>query len=402
MVREGMERAGGLTASELLRYSRQMVIPEVGEAGQRKLQAASVLVVGVGGLGSPQALYLAAAGVGRLGLVDHDVVEQSNLQRQIMYGTADVGRRKLEAAVARLADVNPSVELVPHEERLTSANALEIIRSYDIVVDGTDNFPTRYLVNDACVLTGKPNVYGSVFRFEGQVSVFGAPGGPCYRCLFREPPAPGMVPSCAEAGVLGVLPGIIGTLQGLETIKLVLGVGRPLIGRLLLFDGLELNWREVALRRDPRCPACGDSPTLSGLSDYEAFCGLAPEPAASGGAAGPERAELTALELKERLAAGELLELVDVREPAEWAAANLAAYGARLIPLRELRSRLGELDPGAEIVVHCHTGPRAARAVRTLKEAGYPRVLNLKGGILAWAEQVEPTLARRLLTATHR
>jgi adenylyltransferase/sulfurtransferase len=381
-----------LTREEVLRYSRHIVLPEVGWEGQRKLKAAKVLLIGAGGLGSPLGLYLAAAGVGRIGLVDFDVVDESNLHRQVLYGISDVGRPKLEAAVERLRDVNPHVELVPHPVRLTSENALDLFAPYDIIVDGSDNFPTRYLVNDACVLLGKPYVYGSIFRFEGQVSVFGAPGGPCYRCLFREPPPPGLVPSCAEGGVLGVLPGIIGTLQALETIKLILGRGDTLVGRLLLFDAMALRWRELKLRRNPECPACGERPTLTGLIDYEEFCGLKTSAAVVD--AGDTVPELTAAELKSRLDRGDRLVIVDVREPHEWEVANLGAYGARLVPLGQLEARAEELDRESEIVLMCRSGARGARALRQLRAAGFPRLWNLKGGILAWAEEVDPALPK--------
>lgn len=337
-------------------------------------------------------MYLAAAGVGRIGLVDFDVVDESNLHRQVLYGISDVGRPKLEAAVERLRDVNPHVELVPHPVRLTSENALDLFAPYDIIVDGSDNFPTRYLVNDACVLLGKPYVYGSIFRFEGQVSVFGAPGGPCYRCLFREPPPPGLVPSCAEGGVLGVLPGIIGTLQALETIKLILGRGDTLVGRLLLFDAMALRWRELKLRRNPECPACGERPTLTGLIDYEEFCGLKTSAAVVD--AGDTVPELTAAELKARLDRGDRLVIVDVREPHEWEIANLGAYGARLVPLGQLEAHAEELDRESEIVLMCRSGARGVRALRQLRAAGFPRLWNLKGGILAWAEEVDPALPK--------
>jgi len=381
-----------LTREEVLRYSRHIVLPEVGWEGQRKLKAAKVLLIGAGGLGSPLGLYLAAAGVGRIGLVDFDVVDESNLHRQVLYGISDVGRPKLEAAVERLRDVNPHVELVPHPVRLTSENALDLFAPYDIIVDGSDNFPTRYLVNDACVLLGKPYVYGSIFRFEGQVSVFGAPDGPCYRCLFREPPPPGLVPSCAEGGVLGVLPGIIGTLQALETIKLILGRGDTLVGRLLLFDAMALRWRELKLRRNPECPACGERPTLTGLIDYEEFCGLKTSAAVVD--AGDTVPELTAAELKSRLDRGDRLVIVDVREPHEWEIANLGAYGARLVPLGQLEAHAEELDRESEIVLMCRSGARGVRALRQLRAAGFPRLWNLKGGILAWAEEVDPALPK--------
>lgn len=377
-----------LTPRERLRYARHLILPDVGIEGQRRLKAARALVIGAGGLGSPVGLYLAAAGVGRIGLVDFDVVDETNLHRQVLFGESDIGRHKLDAAVDRLRDVNPHIEIVPHPVRLTSENALELFADYDLVVDGTDNFPTRYLVNDACVLSGKPYVYGSIFRFEGQVSVFAAKDGPCYRCLFREPPPPGLVPSCGEAGVLGVLPGVIGSLQALEAIKWILGVGDSLVGRLVLFDALALRFREVRIRRNPDCPVCGDRPTVTELIDYEAFCGLKP---ASGAESLPE---ITPAELKERLDRGDALTIVDVREPHEWEIANLEPYGARLIPMREIDARLGELDRDAEIVLHCKTGGRSAIVLRRLREAGYTRLWNLKGGILAWADEVDPSLAK--------
>lgn len=378
-----------LSSRELLRYARHLVLPEVGPEGQRKLKAARVACVGAGGLGSPLALYLAAAGVGTLGIVDDDVVDATNLQRQLLHGTKDVGRPKLDSAADRLADVNPNVEVVRHRARLTSENALDILGDYDIVVDGTDNFPTRYLVNDACVLLGKPNVYGSIFRWEGQVSVFGTEGGPCYRCLFREPPPPGLVPNCAEGGVLGVLPGIIGSLQAMETIKLILGVGESLAGRLLIFDALEMSWREVRLRRNPECPVCGDAPTQRGLIDYELFCGV------SGNGAGTavSVSELDAGELAERLASDHPPFLLDVREPWEWRVSNLEGRGAVLIPLGSLDARLDEVPMDRPIVVYCRSGVRSLDAAERLGRAGAPEVYNLRGGILAWARDVEPGMA---------
>ncbi len=370
--------APALTRDELDRFSRHLILPEVGVAGQRRLKGSRVLLVGTGGLGSPLALYLAAAGVGTLGLVDFDVVEASNLQRQILHGTKDLGRHKLDSAADRIADVNPHVRVERHATRLDSSNALGIVAAYDAVADGTDNFATRYLVNDACVLTGRPNVYGSVYRFEGQVSVFGAPGGPCYRCLFREPPPPGLVPSCAEGGVLGVLPGIVGSLQALETIKLLLGLGGGLAGRMLLFDGLEMTWRERRVRRDPACPACGPAATLTGLADYAAFCGAGAAPG------GHDVPSLTVDDFASRVARGERYTVLDVREPHEWEVHNLTALGARLIPLDELGAALPTLDLSAPTVVHCRSGARSARAVRQLVDAGATRVWNLEGGIVAW------------------
>ncbi len=378
-----------LARAELLRYARHVALPEVGLEGQRKLKGARVVCVGAGGLGSPLALYLAAAGVGTIGLVDHDAVDASNLQRQLLHGTRDVGRPKVESARDRLHDVNPHVEIVRHEVRLSADNALEVLEPYDVVVDGTDNFPTRYLVNDACVLLGKPNVYGSVFRWEGQLSVFATPGGPCYRCLFREPPPPGLVPNCAEGGVLGVLPGIIGSAQAMETIKLVLGVGHTLAGRLLIFDALEMSWREVALRRNPACPVCGDEPTQRSLIDYELFCGVQPEDA-SGVGSGRVVPEIDAATLAERLAADAPPFLVDVREPWEWAVGSLAKHGARLIPLGELAERLGEIPRDRQVVVYCRSGQRSLVGARAIAESGRGPVASLRGGVVAWAEAVEP------------
>jgi sulfur-carrier protein adenylyltransferase/sulfurtransferase len=378
-----------LSHDEILRYSRHLIIPEVGKTGQQKLKAARVLLVGTGGLGSPLALYLGAAGVGTLGLVDFDVVDDTNLQRQIIHGTSDVGRPKLDSATDRLREINPYVVVEPHETWLTSDNALEIMRNYDVIVDGTDNFPTRYLVNDACVLLGKPNVYGSIFRFEGQVSVFWAQRGPCYRCLFREPPPPGLVPSCAEGGVLGVLPGIIGTLQALETLKLILGIGDPLIGRLQLFDGLQFKFRELKLRKDPACPVCGPEPTIRELIDYQEFCGIPQAHAEETGVP-----EITATDLKSRIERGEPTVILDVREPHEWDIVNIKEHGAKLIPLGELTEHLHEVEQLGDVVIHCRSGARSARAVKQLQKAGFTRVWNLKGGILAWQEQVDPALPR--------
>ncbi len=383
----------GLSHEEIERYSRHLIMPEVGMEGQKRLKAASVLMVGAGGLGSPLGLYLAAAGVGRIGIVDFDVVDHTNLQRQVLHGTKDVGRSKLDSASERLKDVNPHVQIDRHNVRLTSENALEVFEPYDVVVDGTDNFPTRYLVNDACVLLGKPNVYGSIFRFEGQVSVFDGRHGPCYRCLFREPPPPGMVPSCAEGGVLGVLPGIIGTLQALETIKLILGKGEPLIGRLVLFDALALEWRTLKLRKNPDCPACGEEPTVTELIDYLEFCGVpnyeeAPE------AADESVPTISATELKGRLDRGDRLRMLDVREPHEWEIVNLGPLGAELIPLDSLPERLSELDSAEEIVLHCQGGTRSAKALKQLQQAGFRKVWNLRGGILSWQEEVDPSLPR--------
>jgi adenylyltransferase/sulfurtransferase len=378
-----------LSAGEIRRYSRHLIMPEVGTLGQRKLKAASVLMVGTGGLGSPIGMYLAAAGVGRLGLVEFDVVDESNLHRQLLFGQSDVGRPKLEAAIDRLHDINPYVELVPHAVRLDSSNAPGIIEGYDVVVDGTDNFPTRYLVNDACVLAGKPNVYGSIFRFEGQLSVFWGARGPCYRCLFPEPPPPGLVPSCAEGGVLGVLPGIIGALQANEVIKLVVGQGDPLIGRLVLFDALKLRFRELKLRKNPECPVCSERPTLTELIDYEQFCGLQ-EPALAAQEA--DEVDLTPIEVKGWQDEGRSFVLLDVRSPEE--RAICAIDGSTLIPVQQLPQRLAELDPGAPIVVHCHHGPRSLRAVQLLRDSGFERVWNLRGGIDAWSQEIDPSVPR--------
>ncbi len=377
-----------LSPDEILRYSRHLIIPDVALGGQRRLKGSRVLLVGAGGLGSPLALYLAAAGVGTLGLVDFDVVDLTNLQRQILHGTKDVGRSKISSAEERIADVNPHVHVEPYETQLTSQNAMEILRDYDVVVDGTDNFPTRYLTNDACVLLGKPNVYGSIFRFEGQASVFATADGPCYRCLFREPPPPGLVPSCAEGGVLGVLPGIIGTIQATETIKLLLGIGEPLIGRLLLFDALRMQVRTMQLRRDPACPACGTR-EIRELVDYEEFCGIRQAAATEAGSAVPE---IMPRELAGRLRAGDDLMLIDVREPHEWEIARIG--GAQLIPLAMLPAALSELDASRDIVVHCKVGSRSAKAVRQLQAAGFTRVWNLAGGIQRWSDDVDPTVAK--------
>lgn len=378
---------------ELYRYARHIALPDVGMEGQRRLKEGRVLCVGAGGLGSPLALYLAAAGVGTLGIVDFDVVDESNLQRQLLHGTADVGRTKLDSAIDRLRDVNPHVEVEPHPVRLSSDNALQVLEAYDVVVDGTDNFPTRYLVNDACVLLGLPNVYGSVFRWEGQVSVFSTPGGPCYRCLFREPPPPGLVPNCAEGGVLGALPGIIGTMQAMETIKLLLGRGDSLAGRLLIFDALAMSWREVALRRNPECPVCGDDPSQTELIDYEVFCGVkgsdAGAPVTAAGASVEEIAPNTVAAL---LAEGETMFVLDVREPWEWAVSNLGEHGARLIPLSDLGERLAEVPSDRPIVVYCRSGQRSRSAARRLLESGRPDVKSMRGGLQAWAEQVDPAV----------
>ncbi|MFN2137078.1 MAG: molybdopterin-synthase adenylyltransferase MoeB [Candidatus Promineifilaceae bacterium] len=384
-----------LSKEEVARYSRHLIMPEVGVSGQKKLKAASVLLIGAGGLGSPLAMYLAAAGVGRIGLVDYDVVDYSNLQRQVIHGTSDVGRSKLASARDRILDINPHVQVDGYEVPLTSANALEILAPYDIVIDGTDNFPTRYLTNDACVLLGKPNVYGSIFRFEGQASVFYAEEGPCYRCLFPEPPPPGLVPSCAEGGVLGVLPGTIGAIQATEAIKLIIGQGTPLIGRLLLYDALEMSFDEVRLRKNPDCPVCGPNPTVTALIDYEQFCGV---PAhdhslyATADESDADLREITPQELKRRLAAGESLQIVDVREPHEWQIANLENEGAILVPQGQVLNHLGELDMARDIVVMCRSGQRSAAVIRELQKHGFQRLYNLEGGINEWARTVDYSL----------
>jgi len=372
-----------LSKEEIRRYSRHLIMPEVGMDGQKKLKAASVLMIGAGGLGSPFGMYLAAAGVGRIGIVDFDVVEFSNLQRQILHSTHDVGRLKLASAKERLLGINPYIRVETYETRLTSENALKIFKDYDIIVDGTDNFPTRYLVNDACVLLGKPNVYGSIFRFEGQASVFYAKEGPCYRCLYPEPPPPGLVPSCAEGGVFGVLPGIIGTIQATETIKLIIGQGEPLIGRLLLFDALKMKIRELRLHKNPQCPICGENPTIHELIDYEAFCGVEPS---WGVYTRDKEWEITPEELKGKLDRGEDIFILDVREPQEYQICNLNGY---LIPLNDLPQRVHELDSSREIVVHCKMGGRSQRALEFLREAGFRKIKNLVGGIDAWAERID-------------
>jgi molybdopterin/thiamine biosynthesis adenylyltransferase/rhodanese-related sulfurtransferase len=378
-----------LSNEEIARYSRHLIMPEVALEGQKQLKAAKVLTVGTGGLGSPLALYLAAAGVGTIGIVDFDVVDESNLQRQIIHGTSDVGRPKVESAYDRLKDVNPNVEVRVHEEALTSDNALEIFEDYDVIVDGTDNFPTRYLVNDACVLLGKPNVYGSIFRFEGQASVFYAEKGPCYRCLYPEPPPPGLVPSCAEGGVLGILPGAIGTIQATETVKLILGIGEPLIGRLLLYDALGMSFHEMKLRKDPNCPVCGENPTVTELIDYQEFCGI---PQASAAEEENGVPEISVSELKQKLDAGEDINVLDVREPHEYEVANI---GAKLIPLGELPERLIEVESdGGEIAVLCRSGARSARAVKLMQDTGFGRVYNVKGGILAWSDEVDQSIPK--------
>jgi molybdopterin/thiamine biosynthesis adenylyltransferase/rhodanese-related sulfurtransferase/molybdopterin converting factor small subunit len=373
-----------LDKQEIQRYSRHLLVPEIGLEGQKKLKAGSVLLIGAGGLGSPLALYLAAAGVGRIGIVDFDVVDYSNLQRQVIHATSSVGRPKLESARDRIVEVNPNVQVDLYNTALSSENALEIFAPYDVIVDGTDNFPTRYLTNDACVLLGKPNVYGSIFRFEGQASVFWAQEGPCYRCLYPEPPPPGLVPSCAEGGVLGVLPGLVGMIQANETIKLLLGIGEPLVGRLLLYDALKMKFREMKLQKDPECPVCGEHPTVTELIDYQDFCGIRPHTAAD------DEWDITARELKARLDRGEPITLLDVREPHEWDIAHLE--GARLIPVAQVQARAAELNTAEDIVVYCKGGTRSARAVQELRELGFRKLKNLKGGINAWSEDVDPSV----------
>ncbi|MFN7915756.1 MAG: molybdopterin-synthase adenylyltransferase MoeB [Vicinamibacterales bacterium] len=382
-----------LTNEEIKRYSRHLIMPEVGVDGQRRLKAGSVLCVGAGGLGSPAAMYLAAAGVGRIGIVDFDVVDFSNLQRQIIHGTSSIGKTKLQSAKERLLDINPNIQVDTYETALSSENALEIFKPYDVILDGTDNFPTRYLTNDACVLLGKPNAYGSIFRFEGQASVFATKDGPCYRCLYPEPPPPGLVPSCAEGGVLGVLPGVIGVIQATETIKLLTGIGEPLVGRFMIYDALRMKFRELKLRKDPDCPVCGTHPTVTKLIDYEEFCGLRPSVEAEAQAAvassQASQTEISAVELKQRLDRGDKLVIVDVREPNEYQINRIP--GSQLIPLGEIPRRYAELDPEDEIVVQCKMGGRSAKAADYLRTVGFKRVLNLKGGILDWVDKVDPS-----------
>jgi adenylyltransferase/sulfurtransferase len=376
-----------LSPEETLRYSRHLIIPEVGVEGQQKLKAAKVLLIGAGGLGAPLGLYLAAAGVGRIGIVDFDVVDSSNLQRQVIHFTRDVGRKKLDSAEEKMRGINPNVTVVKHETALTSENALAILRDYDIVVDGTDNFPTRYLVNDACVLLAKPNVYGSIFRFEGQATVFAYEGGPCYRCLYPEPPPPGLVPSCAEGGVLGILPGTIGLIQATETVKLILGIGQPLAGRLLLYDALGMRFREVRLRKNPECPICGEHPTITRLIDYHQFCGVPQNRETK-----VDEGEIDVTEVKRKLDRGDDFLLIDVREPHERRIASIPA--AKPIPLGEFPKRVSELDRAADIVIHCKSGMRSAKACTILRNAGFHRVRNMKGGILAWSSQVDPSVPK--------
>jgi molybdopterin/thiamine biosynthesis adenylyltransferase/rhodanese-related sulfurtransferase/molybdopterin converting factor small subunit len=382
------DTAPALSNEEVARYSRHLILPEVGMEGQTKLKRASVVMIGAGGLGAPLGLYLAAAGVGRIGIVDFDVVDASNLQRQVIHGTSDIGRKKLDSAGDRMRDINPNIRVDKFDAGLTSENALEILRDYDIVVDGTDNFATRYLVNDACAILKKPNVYGSIFRFEGQASVFTYQDGPCYRCLYPEPPPPGLVPSCAEGGVLGILPGIIGVIQATEAAKIILGIGTPLKGRLLLYDALEMRFRELKLRRNPECPVCGDHPTITKLIDYQEFCGMPPmnaEPAPTGDA-------IDAIELKRKLDRRDNFVLIDVREPHEYQIARIP--GARLIPLGELPKHLRELDLNGEYVMQCKSGARSQRAVDLLKQNGFKNVVNMTGGILAWSDKVDPSVPK--------
>jgi sulfur-carrier protein adenylyltransferase/sulfurtransferase len=392
-ARPGVELGNGnganyeLSHAEIRRYSRHLIVPEVGLEGQKKLKASSVLLIGVGGLGAPLALYLAAAGVGRIGIVDFDVVDESNLQRQVIHGTSSVGMSKLESAKARIADINPYVQVDEYKFPLTSENALDVLRPYDVIADGTDNFPTRYLVNDACVLLGKPNVYGSIFRFEGQASVFWAEHGPCYRCLYPEPPPPGLVSSCAEGGVLGILPGTIGTIQATETLKLLLGIGEPLVGRLLLYNALDMEFREMKLRKDPDCPVCGAHPTVTELIDYQQFCGID---------AKLERGEtdrdITARDLQTRLQRGDNLVLLDVREQNEWNIAHLD--GAKLVPVSSITQRANELNTADEIVIYCRSGVRSARVLNELRGLGFRKLWNLKGGINAWATDIDRSMPR--------
>ncbi len=382
------DREVELDNDEILRYSRHLIMPEVALEGQKRLKAASVLCIGAGGLGSPLIMYLAAAGIGRIGIVDFDVVDFTNLQRQIIHSTANVGKLKLQSAKERIAEINPYVKVDTYEVAITSENALELVRDYDVIVDGTDNFPTRYLVNDACVLLGKPNVYGSIFRFEGQASVFDAKRGPCYRCLYPEPPPPGLVPSCAEGGVLGVLPGIIGVIQAIETVKLILGKGEPLVGRLVLFDAMKMKFRELKLRKNPECPICGENPTIKELIDYQEFCGVTLQEEVQVG----KEFEITPLELKEKIDRGDEFILVDVREPEEFAIGRIP--GSQLIPLRTVPERLHELSSADEIVVHCRSGVRSGKVVELMKQAGYRKVKNLVGGILQWSDDVDPSVPK--------
>src|SRR5579872_1871231 len=382
-----------LSKDEILRYSRHLIIPEVGMEGQLKLKNASVVLIGTGGLGAPLGLYLAAAGIGRIGLVDFDVVDFTNLQRQVIHGTKDVGKKKLDSAAESMLDINPNIKIERHEVALTSENALEILKDYDMVVDGTDNFPTRYLINDACVLLKKPNVYGSIFRFEGQATIFAYEGGPCYRCLYPEPPPPGLVPSCAEGGVLGILPGTIGLIQATETVKLILGIGEPLIGRLLLYDALGMRFRELKLRKNPECPVCGAHPTITKLIDYHQFCGV-PQPTAEAPAQETKvnEGEIDVTELKAKMDRGDNFVLIDVREPHEYKIC--AIPGAKLIPLGEFPKHVGEFNPADDIVIHCRSGMRSAKACAVLRQNGFQKVRNVVGGILAWSDKVDPSVPK--------
>jgi molybdopterin/thiamine biosynthesis adenylyltransferase/rhodanese-related sulfurtransferase/molybdopterin converting factor small subunit len=381
-----------LTNDEVQRYSRHLIMPEVGVEGQLKLKAGSVLCIGAGGLGSPAALYLAAAGVGRIGIVDFDVVDFSNLQRQVIHSTPDVGRSKLASAKDRLLALNPLIQIETYETALSSKNALELFKSYDVILDGTDNFPTRYLVNDACVILGKPNTYGSIFRFEGQASVFATKDGPCYRCLYPEPPPPGLVPSCAEGGVLGVLPGVIGTIQATEAVKIIMGIGEPLIGRFLIYDALRMKFRELKLKKDPDCPVCGTHPTITELIDYEQFCGVAPAPEPSMTAQESNETEIDVKELKRKMDAKEDFYLLDVREPNEYKIGKIP--GSTLIPLGEVPQRFQEIPKDKEIVVHCKMGGRSAKAAAFLRQQGFKTVKNLKGGILDWSDKIDPNVPK--------
>jgi molybdopterin/thiamine biosynthesis adenylyltransferase/rhodanese-related sulfurtransferase len=390
------EKATTLTKDEILRYSRHLILPEVGVEGQLKLKNAKVLMVGAGGLGAPLGLYLAASGVGRVGIVDFDVVDYTNLQRQVIHGTKDVGRKKLDSAADSMLDINPNMTVDKFDTAITSENALDIIKDYDMVVDGTDNFPTRYLINDACVLLGKPNVYGSIFRFEGQATIFAYPGGPCYRCLYPEPPPPGLVPSCAEGGVLGILPGTIGLIQATEAVKLILGIGESLVGRLLLYDALAMRFRELKLRRNPECPVCGDNPSIHELIDYHQFCGV-PNPSEVAPVTEQQAGymsdtEIDAVALKARLDRGDKFQFIDVREPNEYQIASIP--GAKLIPLGDVPKRVGELDPNTEVIVHCKMGGRSAKACDFLRQSGFKNVKNMLGGITAWSDKIDPSVPK--------
>jgi adenylyltransferase/sulfurtransferase len=378
-----------LNNAEVARYSRHLIMPEVGMDGQLKLKSASVLCIGAGGLGSPVAMYLGAAGVGRIGIVDFDVVDYSNLQRQVIHGTPDVGRPKLDSARDRLNAINPEVTVETHDVALSSENALALLANYDVIVDGTDNFPTRYLVNDACVILGKPNVYGSIFRFEGQASVFATKDGPCYRCLYPEPPPPGLVPSCAEGGVLGILPGVIGTIQATEAVKIIIGVGEPLINRFMIYDALRMKFRELKLRKDPECPVCGDTPTVTELIDYEQFCGIT---GAVTDDVSSAALDTTVKDLKTRIDGKDKVLVLDVREPQEFQICRIP--GSTLIPLNDLPQRLAELEGYKDMVVHCKSGVRSAKAVKLLHEAGFSDAKNLRGGILAWIDEIDPSLPK--------